>query len=72
MLQFDGQKLKELRKGRNLKQRELAVLVGKQAGHIANYENGVACPPSDTLLNLLSFFRVSHRDLSSQKDTTTG
>lgn len=64
MLEFDGSKLKRLRQERKLKQRELGLLVGKKGGHIANYENGVACPPSDVLLSLMSFFQVSARDLS--------
>jgi transcriptional regulator with XRE-family HTH domain len=71
MLQFDGSKLKELRKKRNLKQRELALLVGKGTSHISNYENGVACPPSDTLLNLMSFFQVSAKDLSKNTENAT-
>lgn len=64
MLEFDGSKLKRLRVERKLKQRELALLVGKEAGHIANYENGFAGPPSDVLLSLMSFFEVSAKDLS--------
>ena len=68
MLEFDGSKLKKLRIERKLKQRELALLVGKKTGHISNYENGFATPPSDVLLNLMSFFGVSARDLSKQAD----
>lgn len=68
MLEFDGLKLKRLRQARNLKQRELALLVGKKTGHISNYENGVATPPSDTLLNLMSFFEVTAKDLSKQAE----
>lgn len=64
MLEFDGLKLKELRKARKLKQRELGLLVGKRSGHIANYENGVAAPPSDVLLSLLEFFQVSVKEMS--------
>jgi len=68
MLEFDGLKLKQLRQDRKLKQRELALLVGKQQSHIANYENGVATPPSGTLLNLMSFFQVSAKDLSKNAE----
>jgi len=68
MLEFDGLKLKELRKGRKLKQKELGALVGKGQGHIANYENGVATPPSDTLLTLMDVFKVSVKDLSRAKE----
>lgn len=68
MLEFDGSKLKKLRQERNLKQRELALLVGKQTSHISNYENGVSAPPSDTLLNLMAFFQVSAKELSRQSE----
>ena len=70
MLEFDGQKLKKLRQERQLKQRELALLVGKQTSHISNYENGIATPPSDTLLNLMSFFGVSAKELSKQAEVS--
>lgn len=68
MLEFDGSKLKKLRQERKLKQRELALLVGKKGGHIANYENGVATPPSDVLLNLMTFFQVSAKELSKHSE----
>lgn len=74
MLEFDGSKLKKLRLERKLKQRELALLVGKKTGHISNYENGFATPPSDVLLNLMTFFEVSAKDLSKRveiESTTT-
>lgn len=71
MLQFDGSKLKKLRQGRNLKQKELALLVGKQAGHIANYENGIADPPAEILLRLMSFFEVTAKDLSKKSEAVT-
>ena len=66
MLEFDGMKLKKLRKERNLKQTELGLLVGKGGNHIANYENGVADPPCGTLLRLLDFFKVTHKEISRQ------
>jgi transcriptional regulator with XRE-family HTH domain len=68
MLEFDGSKLKKLRQERRLKQRELALLVGKKTSHISNYENGVATPPSDVLLNLMAFFEVSEKGLSKQAE----
>lgn len=71
MLEFDGTKLKRLRQDRKLKQRELALLVGKQTSHISNYENGFATPPSDVLLNLMSFFGVSAKELSKQSEGAT-
>ena len=68
MLEFDGSKLKKLRIERKLKQRDLGRLVGKGQSHIANYENGVATPPSGTLLNLMAFFNVTVKDLSRQSE----
>lgn len=64
MLEFDGQKLKALRKKKKLKQAQLAEKVGKKTSHISNYENGVATPPSDTLLSLIDFFKISHKEIS--------
>lgn len=69
MLTFDGAKLKALRQKKQLKQRELALIVGKKPTHIANYENGVAAPPADVLLNLLAFFQVSAKDLGIIQNT---
>ena len=64
MLEFDGSKLKKLRKARKLKQRELGLLVGKDAANIASYENGIGKPPADVLLSFISFFDVAPKDLS--------
>lgn len=72
MLQFDGSKLKELRKSRNLKQKDLAAIVGvKSQSHIANYENGVADPPSHVLLRLMEFFDVPAKKLSKEAEKVT-
>ena len=67
MLQFDGSKLKQLRKSRNLTQTALAEKVGKETSHISNYENGVATPPSDVLLSLMQFFEIGAEDLARPK-----
>jgi transcriptional regulator with XRE-family HTH domain len=64
MLEFDGLKLKQLRKERGLLQKDVAVAVGKKQGHIANYENNVADPPADTLLSLLHFFKIAPTKLA--------
>jgi transcriptional regulator with XRE-family HTH domain len=63
MLKFDGNKLKALREERRLTQGQLATLLRKTTSDISNYENGHATPPSDTLLNLMIFFKVSPRGL---------
>ena len=70
MIEFDGSKLKELRKARNLTQSVLAEKVGRETNHISNYENGVATPPSDVLLSLMQFFGVRAEDLSRPKRRT--
>ncbi len=64
MLVFDGQKLKELRKAKQLTQTAVAEKVGKKTSHISNYENGVACPPSDVLLSLMEFFKIEAKEIS--------
>lgn len=64
MLEFDGTKLKKLRKAKGLTQGDLGVVVGKKTEHISNYENDHACPPSDVLLSLMQFFKVSPDGLS--------
>lgn len=69
MLEFDGQKLKKLRQDRKLKQRDLGLLVGKDAANIASYENGIGKPPADTLLNLMTFFQVSVKELSRPSES---
>lgn len=61
MLEFDGTKLKQLRKEQNLTQTDLAekIFGEPKTSHISNYENGFANPPSDVLLNLMEFFKVT-------------
>jgi transcriptional regulator with XRE-family HTH domain len=72
MLEFDGTKLKELREQRKLTKTALAAEVGKTVNHIWNYENGMATPPSETLLSLIEFFGVSAQDLSKTKEVALG
>jgi transcriptional regulator with XRE-family HTH domain len=71
MIEFDGKKLKDLRRSRNLSQKELerAIfgIVDKvpQNGspRICNYETGVATPPGDVILALLRYFNAKPADL---------
>jgi transcriptional regulator with XRE-family HTH domain len=67
MLEFDGTKLKALRKAQKLTQTELGQKVGKKVEHISHYENGYANPPSNVLLNLMKFFNASPSDLGKAK-----
>jgi len=68
MLEFDGEKLRQLRKAKGLTQGDLGERVGKKTEHISNYENGYATPPSDVLLSLMKFFRVSPDGLGRTKE----
>jgi transcriptional regulator with XRE-family HTH domain len=69
MLEFDGTKLKQLRKGQKLTQTDLAekIFGEPKTSSISNYENGIACPPSDVLLSLMDYFKVSPEQISSPK-----
>jgi transcriptional regulator with XRE-family HTH domain len=58
MLEWDGTKLKELRKAQKLTQSDLAEKVGKTFSHISNYERDKK-PPCDVLLNFLEIFKVT-------------
>lgn len=54
-----GQTLTELRKERNLGQKELAVLLNMSISTVSNYENNVHSPDLTTLSKLASFFGVT-------------
>ncbi len=69
MLEFDGKKLKQLRKDKGMTQTEVAEKVGKETAHISNYENGYATPQSDTLLSLMEFFKISPDAISKTPNT---
>ena len=54
-----GQKLSQLRKERELGQKELAALLNMSIGTISNYENNVHAPDLATLCRLADFFQVT-------------
>jgi len=54
-----GERLKRLRKKRNLDQTALANIVGLTQGAISLYERGERDPSTDTLAKLADFFDVS-------------
>ncbi|MBD5545251.1 MAG: helix-turn-helix transcriptional regulator [Lachnospiraceae bacterium] len=54
-----GEILAELRKDRNLKQKDLAELLNLSIGTISNYETGSHEPDFSTLGKLADFFHVS-------------
>ena len=54
-----GQILTELRKEKNLGQKELAALLNMSISTISNYENNVHSPDLATLSKLATFFQVT-------------
>lgn len=58
-----GEKLRTLRKERNLSQQELADGVFVSRSSIAKWENGLGLPGNDSLKLLCDFFDVTEKDL---------
>lgn len=57
---FDfGDNLKQLRKQRNLTQKELGSQIGLSKAVISKYENGMGYPTFDVLIRIAQFFGVS-------------
>ena len=54
-----AQKIVQLRKERNLTQKELAKLVGVHFSHMSRYERGLAVPSVDVIKRIAQMFRVS-------------
>ena len=53
-----GQRLKEARLARNMKQEELAAAVGVSKGAIGNYETEVSSPKETILIRLMEVLNV--------------
>lgn len=53
------EKLKELRKSRNLKQKEVAEAINLTVNAISNYEQGIREPSLTVLKDICLFFDVS-------------
>lgn len=68
MKALDPDKLKELRRNRGLKLREVAESNGLNVSQLSNYENGHSLPPADILLTLLDFYKVTNHEV--QKNST--
>lgn len=71
-----SEKLKELRKRKNLTQMQFAKAFGISNGTIAMWETGKRSPDIETITNLAAFFNVSvdyllGNDTSSSKNPTT-
>ena len=54
-----AERLKELRQSLNLRQVQVAKLIGVDKSTISTYENGMRQPPFDILVRLADLFRVS-------------
>lgn len=65
MLEFDGTKLKQLRRAKGWTQGELGLMVGKKTEHISSYENGYAGPPLPVFLELVRIFEIQPEGLCS-------
>ena len=58
-----GQKLKQIRKARNLTQAQLAELAGANEKHISKIETGVYFPTYTTLTKILKALNLSIEDV---------
>lgn len=54
-----GEKIRTLRKAKNMKQQELAEKLGVHSKHISRYENNLSKPSLEILLKLRDIFGVS-------------
>ena len=57
--QFSPDRLRSLRKSRQVTREQLAVWSGNSYGAIVKWENGVAAPPPNRINQLASIFEVS-------------
>lgn len=54
-----GSRLKELREGKDLKQQELAEILGVKNTAISNYELDISSPKEETMFKIFRFFNVT-------------
>jgi len=54
-----GQRLKDLRRGRKLKQEDLATILGVQNATVSHYETGKADPSDKVKVEIAKYFNVS-------------
>ena len=59
MIYLFGDKLKELRKARNITQQELASILNVTKPTISNWENNKGCADGEILIQLANYFNVS-------------
>lgn len=68
---FDGERLRELRKGKGLIQKELAAIVGVSARSITAYERGISTPDDSVKLKFAHYFDVSLDYLMGNSDESS-
>lgn len=54
-----GDRLRELREEKGMKQEELAKVINVERQSISNYENDKSCPSLENLVRLADYFRVT-------------
>lgn len=65
-----GQKLKQIRKAKNLTQAQLAELAGANEKHISKIETGVYFPTYKTLIKILEALDLSIEDVGLNLNAT--
>ena len=71
-MQLLAKRLKELREGRRIYQRELAEILGMSFRGYQNYETGQSEPKLATLIALADYYQVSIDYLVGRTDTPNG
>ena len=64
-------RLKELRQSKNLRQEQVATLIGVNKSAISSYENNTRQPSYDILVRLATLYRVSTDYLLGQTNIRT-
>ena len=62
-----GMGIREIRRARNITQKELADAIGVSASVISRYENGTVIPPSNRLRKIADYLQVSSAELTEGK-----
>jgi transcriptional regulator with XRE-family HTH domain len=63
-----GERIKELRKRRNISQADLAKEICVSSGNVGDWERGRAKPGADALVALMNYFKVSGDYLLTGKE----
>lgn len=63
LIKIDHEKLKRLRKERNISMRDLSLLLGIDHSSISRYEKGETRIPGDVLITMLLIYGVDMKDI---------